>query len=368
MPYEIITEGFVHDIATSNRQQIAEGPRCVYTDNKELICSFFAQKAHGINDFEVMMVRSKDKGLHWTGCRSIWPDLIGRFSISCSISRGKSGELFLYGTRTPINRPGEPNWCAATQGLKQNELVYARSNDDGRTWSELKVIPMPIAGAAEAPGTLCVTSKNRWIAPYAPYNTFDPNIVVERNQVIAVYSDDCGKSWQHASMMKFDECATGAEAWIVELSDSRLIGTCWHMNQQDGSDFPNAYAISHNGGCSWTKTQSTGIMGQASALAALDDGRALFVYNQRKAGTIGVWIATARPDDASFNIDENVILWEAETRTRSGMTSGGHSEWRDFSFGEPSVVPIEEDMIFVVFWCIQPSGSGIRYILLKQTA
>ena len=95
-------------------------------------------------------------------------------------SRAPSGDLFLYGTTTPVGRPGESWWDGERQALKQNDLVWARSRDGGRTWSRPSVIPMPIPGSAEAPGPLTVTRGGRWIAAYAPYNTFDPAVLVDR--------------------------------------------------------------------------------------------------------------------------------------------------------------------------------------------
>jgi hypothetical protein len=53
---------------------------------------------------------------------------------------------------------------------------------------------MPVSGSAEAPGTMCILNSGRWIAPYSPYNTFDPNLKVDRNQVIVMYSDDRGRT------------------------------------------------------------------------------------------------------------------------------------------------------------------------------
>jgi hypothetical protein len=366
MHFVKISEGFVHEIGRGDAKQVAAGPRCVRTKENQLFCTFYAQEALGINNYEVMWAESDSAGETWTGCRSLWPQWQGIYSTIGSVSRSANGELFVFGSRTVIDQPGELDWCEATQGLKQNELIYARSEDSGRTWTVPQLIPMPIAGSAEAPGALCALNNGRWIAPYSPYQTFDPQLKVDRNQVIAMYSDDRGNSWNHAAMMRFENVnSNGAEAWITELSDGRLLGTCWHLNQQDGSDYPNAFAVSRDSGSTWSRTGSTGINGQSTALAAYKDGKALFIYNQRKHSPAGIWLALAKPTEDDFGIEANEIIWAAETRTQSGLTSGGHSEWRDFSFGEPSVTVLPDDRLLVMFWCIQPSGSGIKYLKLK---
>jgi Neuraminidase (sialidase) len=367
MRFEKISEGFVSKTAPDDPEQVASCPRCVQTSDGGLICTFFRQKTLGMNDYEMVITRSEDGGATWSAHRRIWPDLHGKYSTCGSVSRSADGELFIYGMMTKIDGPDESNWCEATQGLKQNDLFFSVSADSGKTWSDPSVIPMPIAGSAEAPGALCVLRNGRWIAPYSPYNTFDPDVTVQRNQVITVYSDDRGKSWKHSVMLRFDDVmSNGAEAWTIQLADGRLAGTSWHLNQRDGSDYPNAYAVSYDSGDTWKETRSTGIMGQSAASAALKNGKMLFIYNQRKAGEIGVWLAVADPAESGFGILMNEIVWKAQTKARNELNTGGHSEWTGFSFGEPSVTVLADGTLFIVLWCMQPAESGIKYIRIRM--
>lgn len=323
--------------------------------------------ALGTNDFVPILHRSSDGGATWQAEGPVWPDLLQRWSIFVSISRDSEGRLFLFGSRTPIEVPGETFWSDATQGIKQNELIWATSTDSGRTWTSPAVIPMPIPGSAEAPGALCVTQTGRWIAPYSPYNTFDPGLIVDRSQVVVVISDDCGQTWRHGTMLRFDERdSTGAEAWVADLGDGRLLGTAWQIGPSQSQDRPNAYSLSLDGGESWQATRSTGILGQSTALASLHDGRALFIYNQRKHGEVGVWLARVRPTPHDFGILSNEIIWRAHAATQSG-SSGTHAEWEDFSFGEPSITLLPDGLLLATMWCSQPDGGGIRYVKLHLT-
>ena len=356
----MLDEGLIVNCG-STAGMIAVGPRLVSWDDCRVLCSWMRTSGTGVNDFVPMLSWSRDAGRHWDEGKPMWPHLQKAWSIFASVSRDVAGNLFLFGTRTPIEQPGESFWSDATQGLKQNELIWACSVDDGTTWTEPTPIPLPIPGAAEAPGALCATRSGRWLVPYSPSNTFDPRLRVERHQVLVVYSDDAGVTWRHSAMLRFDDLnSSGAEAWVVELTDGRLLGTCWHVAHH-GDEWPNAYAISHDGGTTWRPTGSTGILGQSTALAALPDGRALLVYNQRKHGEPGVWLAVVRPTDTDFGIERHDIVWRAETKTRSA-TSGDLAEWTDFSFGEPSVAVLPDGCLLVALWCIQPSGTGIRFV------
>ena len=365
MRFEAISEGWVSRRQPDTPTGVAAGPRCAVTNEGDVVCSFMVQSKLGINDFKPMLARSKDGGRSWSEGQLLWPHLQDRYSIFGSVSRAPSGDLFYFGTQYPIETPGETFWSEATQGLKANELIWSRSADGGRSWIEPEVIPMPIPGAAEAPGALTILRSGRMICCYAPYNTFDPDLVVDRNQIVALRSDDGGQTWRHNSMIRFaSEYSTGAEAWVIELADGRLLGTTWHLNQHDKSDHPNAYAISLDGGDSWRPARSTGIMGQSTALAALPDGRALFIYNQRRHGEPGVWLAMVNPTEHDFGIESNEIVWRAQTRTQGG-SSGDHTAWTDFSFGEPSVTLLPDGTLLVALWCVQPAGQGIRYVRLQ---
>jgi hypothetical protein len=361
----ILQEGFVSARNSGSSTAVAAGSRCAVTTDGNLICTFVVQSKLAINDFVSMRAVSLDHGVTWQEPQPIWPHLRNEYSIFCSVSRAPSGELFLYGTRTRIDTPGESFWSDVAQGMKENELIWARSFDGGRNWTEPAVIPTPIPGSAEAPGALCVTRDGRWLACYAPYNTFDTAVTVDRNQVVVLFSDDQGSSWRYTSMFRFaEQDSGGAEAWVIELAGGKLLGACWQVAYAQGKEYPNPFVLSADGGHTWTPSRSTGILGQSTALAALPDGRALLVYNQRKHGEPGVWLATARPSETEFGIESNEIVWRADRATQHA-SSMEHTEWSDFAFGEPSITVVPDGTLLVTLWCIQPSGQGIRYVKLK---
>lgn len=365
IPVETLGEGFVSHRPENGPTAMAGGPRCARTQQGDLICTFMVQSQLGINDFKPMLARSNNDGLSWSEPDLIWPHLVDSYSIFGSVGRSAGNDLLFFGTRYPIERPGEPNWCDATQGLKQNELFWARSSDGGATWSEPYPVPMPFPGSAEQTSPICVARDGAWHACYSPYNTFDPNVKPDRNQVVLLTSRDQGRTWGHTAMLRWAEpWATAAEAWVVELADGRLLGTCWNLNQKDGSDFPNAFGISEDGGRSWFPTRSTGIRGQSTALCPLPDGRALFVYNQRKHGDPGVRLAAVRPTPDDFGVEWDHLLWRAP---QPPPGTREHSAWTHFSFGEPSVLLLPDGALLAVLWCRGAGGSGIRYLKLRLT-
>ena len=356
--FEVIDEGFV-----------VLGPlgacsRVAVVAPDEFVCTYLTRSGAGTLDYTMESARSTDGGRTWVATGAIWPDLVGRTSMSVALSQAPNGDLFLYGTSTPAEDPHASWWQPERLALKQNDLVWARSRDGGRTWSRPAIIPMPIAGSAEAPGPLTVTGSGRWIACYAPYNTFDESEVVDRSQIVAILSDDEGATWRHTSMLRFaDPDSGGAQAWVVELADGRLLGTCWNMGLTTGIDAEIPFALSTDGGETWTTTRSTGIAGQATALTPVADGRVLLAYSQRAQPDPGIWLAVARPSAADFCVERLGPAWVAQRATHT-EGDAGHDSWRDFAFGEPSILVLPDGDIYLTLWCAQPSGRGIRFVRL----
>ena len=151
-------------------------------------------------------------------------------------------------------------------------------------------------------------------------------------------------------------------SWVIELSDGRLLGIGWHIRGDIAQT--NKYALSSDAGATWSRTLSTGVLGQSTALAPLAQGRALFIYNQRKQGDIGVWLALVQPTTGSLGLLVNERIWAAEVASRGDATAD-FKDWTSYAFGEPSVTPLADGTILVTLWALQPSGNGIRYIKLR---
>jgi len=359
-----IDQGWIKRIDPSQPLGRAGGARCVVTQPGCLLCSFVTQSRLGSNDFVPAIARSGDGGVTWHDENIIWPDLAERWSILASISRSPDGTLLLFGSRTPIDEPGEPFWSDQVQGLKANELIWAGSDDDGQTWSDPQPISLPVAGAAEAPGPMCVTRDGRWLCCYCPYPTFDPAVRVDRSRVILLVSDDRGQTWRHTQMLRLTAPDSGgADARIVELADGRLLATAWHLNLNDHADHPIACAIS-NDPLNWPATAGIDIMGQSQSTAPLPDGRALIAYTNRKHPQPGIQAALLRFDDDHCLTVHTDIAWHVDNASHQPAAQD-HSHWTDFAFGGPSIVVIEENVALLTCWVHQHDGRGVRYVRFR---
>ena len=155
MTFTILSEGFVRRCEPG---RIAAQPRCAVTADGDVVCHYVMQSKLGQNDFEPWWSRSTGGGNSWTH-EKLWPHLQDRWSIIGAAGSGPKGELVWFGSRFSIDQPGESFWCDATQGLKTNDLIWGRSDDGGRTWTEPVVIANPLPGSAEVCTPMCVTRR-----------------------------------------------------------------------------------------------------------------------------------------------------------------------------------------------------------------
>lgn len=365
---DVLGTQVLHARDISKDRPIAIGPRLVRLSENQLACTFMLQQALGKNDFMPVICHSDDLGQLWSSPQLLWKDHTWRDSIFGAVSprRDAQGRLIFYGLTCHVDQQGESNWHGENHGLKQNELFFATSSDDGNKWSRPQPIAKPTPGSVEAPGPVCVMTCGRWIASYSVYNTFDRHLKTPHHQLWAVYSDDEGKSWQSSCMMSHQPQDNTAESWVIQLSDGRLLGSCWHSRQEDGKDYPTPMVLSDDRGHSWSPPQTVGIQGQSIALAAMPDGGALMVYNQRRQQPSGVRLAMLQPDEnGRINLVHDQLIWQATSAGQKNAGDQSLSNWQDFAFGEPSILMLDDHHAMVVLWCAQPEFHGIIQVNLS---
>jgi hypothetical protein len=168
-------------------------------------------------------------------------------------------------------------------------------------------------------------------------------------------------------MLRFTEpMSGGAEAWVIELADGRLLGAAWHTDLSGaGRSYENAYALSADGGLTWSPTRGTGVLGQSTALLPLPDGRALFLHTQRDPRSeVGVWAAVVDPTPDDIGIRCHQPVWRAPVATRGG-NAATHDAWTRFTFGEPAAVLLPGGEILVGFWYSDDTDSGVRLVRIR---
>lgn len=236
-----------------------------------------------------------------------------------------------------------------------------RSGDDGKTWGTPERIVPPLTGPSfEACSPVVVLRDGRWIWPTSTWRGWDgdaPNGM----KMIALVSHDQGKTWPEY-MTVMDGNAERTIYWegkIVEMGDGVLLSAAWTYDEAAGSDKTNHYAISHNGGRSWSPPASTGIQGQTMAVTSLSSDRLMVVY--RRMDQPGLWVSFIRIEADRWINEADHCLWNGGQAEAAMEGQNMVQSFNELKFGAPCISRLDAHTFLIAFWCYEQLVSNIRW-------
>ncbi len=331
-------------------------PQCIQLPCGDILCSFGVgggQFVHGGTDW----ARSKDGGLSWQIEGTILPHSVEPPSanfLKLSLAPD-SNTIYAYGTRYW----GDPH---ERFGKRRGETVLCISRDQGRTWSGPSIIPMPDC-PLEVSHSLRPLRSGRLLAPGALL------AAEERlgEEVFVIVSDDGGNTWpHHRTVFRDPESKVGFwEQKFTELEANRLLATAWTVTLGDYHDQSNSFAISDDGGWTWSPKQSTGIRGQTMSTVWLGGDRLLVLYN-RRYGAQGIVGCLATFSRTAWTVHHESLVYDAKAN-RDGPNSGntGVDELASFQFGFPTAIPLQDGCYLMTNWSVERGVTGIRWTKLR---
>jgi len=193
------------------------------------------------NDIDLVMKRSTDGGKTWSAMRVI-EDPGEKWSAAnpATVLDRKTGRLWLFYLRC---LPGRST-ATARAGTNDIQTPARYSDDHGATWSE----PIDLTAAARD------MKDPRWrssvTGPGGPIQTRGGRLLVpvwkvDPSGVLAIFSDDHGKSWQRGDVVPGTR--GGDENQVVELADGRIL-----MDFRQSSGPHRWLAESRDGGKTWS--------------------------------------------------------------------------------------------------------------------
>ncbi len=308
---------------------------------------------------------SDDDGLTWTEpgiMRDINGNEVGGSCTSLVKLSGKN-QIGLAG-QTPLN-PDIPIWDSL-------QMLFWRSNDNGRTWEPPVPISAPHMVCQALQDVLLRTSSGRIILPAftsmgqqaGPDNRITPmQGKLVHNQfvgtsghffdshftaVIVYYSDDDGRTWQRnqddALIIMLDWSMIFSyvnEPTVTELKPGRLL---MFMRNGLGRIFQ---AWSNDNGTTWTRPQPTVLASATtpSQLRTLPNGHLLCVWNQETAEEIKrgynrtrLSSAISRDGGRVWEFFQNIESIHETTRVEPGPIEPTRPAELYFPAGQPAVV------------------------------
>lgn len=196
--------------------------------------------------------------------------------------------------------------------------------------------------------------------------------------MVAFLSSDAGQTWSHSPTVFHDPdgCRCFFETKVTPLGSGRLLAVAWTVTAGDYRDLDNHYALSDDGGRTWTRPVSTGIRGQTMTPVWLGGGRILVLYN-RRYGRQGIVMQVVQLSEDGWILGPETMLWDAAGAPGElARGAGGIDIFSDFAFGLPSALPIGDARLLAVHWCRERVGEpreksseryGIRWTRLQLT-
>lgn len=340
-------------------------PWVVKADGGELIASFVLGEAFESVNCSTYISKSKDQGDTWSEPKPII-SLADRVMKSDCARITHIGPDHLATIMVRSDRSAHPDDGLANpenMGFCPTELLSVHSYDNGDSWMVEQIIEPPLVGPSfEACNAIMVLSDGKWVWTTSTWKAWDGYNPTGMKMIALVSSDD-GSTWsEYWNLM--DGTADNVIYWegkLVELSNGILLSTAWAYDEKNGNDLPNQYALSKDGGKTWSKPASMEIQGQTMATVSLPDEKVAVVY--RRMDKAGLWMNILSYQNNGLKDLASLCLWDGVQAAQKNANMV--TEFNELKFGAPCITKISDRVLFISFWCYEKMVSNIRWIRVE---
>lgn len=213
------------------------------------------------------------------------------------------GRLVMLGYQYYRHDPELPLGNPETGGLLDDEIYFAISDDQGRTWSARQALDCAWGKHVEASSPILVLQDGSWVTPITGFPKWDGTMTA-RNCGRLLRSDDQGKTWNDdAVCMEFPgDGVTCYEQRVCQLENGNIVVIGWNEEISTGKRLNNHITISRDNGKTFSVPIDTGIHGQASCIMHLGGNRVLTLHAVRRdTDEPGIYACVADLSDGTWN-------------------------------------------------------------------
>ena len=370
---EIVDQGVVYkNKLPSLRHFQARQPAVRALSEKEFLVAY----GHGIAmesiDNTVGLVRTTDGGKSWQHEGFVVPPAVEGQPPYCSYAAPelavmKNGDLSLLSVRFWRDGAEDIVYNPKTGGIRKAETTYFISKDKGKTWQGPNVIPTPEGFVGYACGTIVETRDNKWMVGFETWKAFDDTAPAKTRNFVLISSDE-GKTWDQEYVI-VEDLEAKKSYWDViysTLNNGTIFGLMWTHDPATAKDLPLHRTYSEDCGRTWLKPEPTNLQGQINITVDLGDGRLMIIYNRRNCDDAGIYITTSEDMGKTWNLDNQVLVWNAHGRANIGTDKGETflDNWATFAFGRPDIHRIDDKHFIIVFWATEDMITQVRWCKL----
>ena len=340
----------------SDHQSCAFPGICVLPDGRWICSCRAAPDKKGTVGQHVLLSWSDDDGQSW--CKPFNPFVPPHVEDKPGLFRGAHltamGEHRVLATlcRVDYSDPSLPFFNEETEGLLDTHIFFAKSEDDGETWSEPEIldsfpfhVPTPFTGPV-------LRLSNGDLACQFELNKhyYDPS--VWQHSSVLMFSKDEGETWGEHVITSNDP-ENRIFYWDQRpgvLADGRILDLFWTYDNQ-ATVYLNIHAReSLDNGRTWSELWDTGVPGQPAPPVLLLDGRIAMVYVDRTGPpVIKMRISSDRGHTWPDNTE--IVLHQAKPESQTWKKKSMQDTWAEmgkFSMGLPTTTLLENGDILVV--------------------
>jgi len=278
--------------------------------------------------------------------------------------------LLLFATWFDRSDPARPLFDPVSEGILKSQQLLSVSRDDGRTWSDWRVLPMGDLKGCALTGPIVFWNDGTVAFPFESFKEFD-DPRPGRHAAWLLISRDRGESFsapllvaQHPEhkIYYWDQrlCAGTnpgeftAMFWTHDLAERRDLNVHWR-NAIVGGETLAA-----------TPIRATPIRGQIAAPLRTADGRFLaFVVDRSRPCTMTLWCS--HDDGDTWPASDRLVIYVHDER--AAITQGRENidfkqYWQDmgkWSFGHPAIRPLADGHLLLAWYAGTPDCMSIHW-------
>lgn len=333
------------------RSRQAVFPYLCKISDKKIAAVFVIGEAFESADQTSYISFSEDGGKTWTEPLKMIDktDIPRPYSDCCKAVKLPDGSLMAIGYGFCRENADLPLGNAETGGLIDDFVFVLTSQDEGKTWTKPREIKCAWGPHVEASAPITVLENGTLITPITGFPDWD-GVMHGEQCGRALRSDDGGKTWQDdAICMQFDENVTCYEQRFCQLESGVIVNIGWNENVDTGERLPNHYTYSVDNGKTWTKPESTGILGQASSVCAIGGEKLLALHAiRRDTDRPGIYGYIVDFSEKKWNILSSDVLWEPNVPVVKDDKMAEIFAY--LKFGQPSAIMLDKNIILMTHW------------------
>jgi sialidase-1 len=288
-------------------------PGLVQLHSGELLALFVMGEAFESVDLTTYVSRSGDLGRTWQLQGPLFDKSREARPTSDFLKPQvlRDGSLIALGYRFHRDDPQQPIAIVETDGALPGDDVVSFSSDEGRTWTEPKVIPRSTPELVELPSRAIQLHSGDIVATGGLFKMPDGTNPSGQFGVL-LRSTDNGRTWD--DRVHYFESAgktvAAYESHLAELQAGRVVAICWAFDITAGTYLHNQVTVSHDNGYTWSAPIDTGIQAESANLLYLGGERLLSIHSHR-GREVGLYVRLVDFTGDRWRPLEEKLIWGA---------------------------------------------------------